>query len=229
MSASRQTDIVRFSNVGLSYDHSAETLSDITLSLAKGSFNFLTGPSGAGKSSLLKLTYLALKPSRGNIHLFGQDISLLSSQELQLMRQKIGVVWQNFGLIDHLNIFENTALPLRVQGQTRADYKADVIELLNWVGLGDNLDAYPPTLSGGEKQRVAIARAVITKPALLIADEPTGNVDPKMGRRLLRLFAEMNRTGTTVLIATHDRDLINEIPARVLSLREAHLHEEGLS
>ena len=211
--------------IGLRYGRGEEVLSDVSLDLAPGSFTFLTGQSGAGKSSLLKLSYLSLKPSRGLVHLFGQDVSALRPADMQRLRRRIGVVLQDFRLIDHLSVWENVALPLRVAGRTRAEYVPDVNELLNWVGLGHRVDALPPTLSGGEKQRCAIARAVIAKPDLLIADEPTGNVDPDIGARLLRLFAEMNRLGTTVLIATHDLGLIGEVPARTIHLSGGRLGE----
>lgn len=219
-------DILRFDRVGLRYGRGPEILSDIDLTLRGGSFNFITGPSGAGKSTLLKLIYLALQPSRGLVSLFGKDISQLSDKALGEMRRQIGVVWQDFSLIDHLSVYANVALPLRVQGVSPQTYDRNVRELLDWVGLGHRLDASPRTLSGGEKQRAAIARAVIAKPKLLIADEPTGNVDPDIGARLIRLFGEMNRLGTTVLIATHDRGLIDQVPARVLHLQEARLYEE---
>ena len=211
--------------IGLRYGRGPEVLSDVNLSLAPGSFTFLTGASGAGKSTLLKLSYLALKPSRGLVHLFGQDISALKPSDVQVLRRRIGVVLQDFRLIDHLSVWENVALPLRVAGKKRSDYRPDVDELLKWVGLGHRMNALPPTLSGGEKQRCAIARAVIGKPDLLIADEPTGNVDPEIGKRLLRLFAEMNRMGTTVLIATHDLALIEEISARTVHLADGVIGE----
>lgn len=204
-------------------------MSDIDLTLPRGSFTFLTGASGAGKSSLLKLSYLSLKPSRGLISLFGQDVSTLKQAQIQVLRRRIGVVLQDFRLIDHLSVFENVALPLRVAGQSRDAYIPDVTELLNWVGLGHRMDALPPTLSGGEKQRCAIARAVIAKPDLLIADEPTGNVDPQIGQKLIRLFAEMNRLGATVLIATHDIDLINTVSARTLYLEDGQLRDGSAS
>jgi cell division transport system ATP-binding protein len=218
-------DIISFRDVGLRYGRGPEILSDVSLSLPQGSFTFLTGPSGAGKSSLLKLCYLALTPSRGQITTFGKDSALLKNSEIQAVRRRIGVVLQDFTLIDHLSVFENVALPLRVTGVSRAQYSQDVTELLQWVGLGHRLQAFPPTLSGGEKQRAAIARAVIAKPKLLIADEPTGNVDPEIGRRLLRLFAEMNRVGTTVMIATHDIDLIQELDARVLRIEQGRVYK----
>ena len=218
-------DLVNFDRVGLRYGRGPEILVDATLDLPQGSFTFLTGPSGAGKTSLLKLCYLSLEPSRGLIRMFGRDAALLTAGEKQAIKRRIGVVLQDFHLIEHLSVYENVALPLRVAGQARSAYHQDVVELLDWVGLGHRLQAYPPTLSGGEKQRAAIARAVIAKPDLLIADEPTGNVDPDIGRRLLRLFAEMNRMGSTVLIATHDTHLINEIQARVLRIENGHIYK----
>lgn len=222
---SEGSDIIAFRDVGLRYGRGPEILSDVNLSLPQGSFSFLTGPSGAGKSSLLKLCYLALTPSRGHISVFGEDAALLDNRKTQAVRRRIGVVLQDFTLIDHLSVFENVSLPLRVSGQSRAQYTQDVTELLQWVGLGHRMQAFPPTLSGGEKQRAAIARAVIAKPNLLIADEPTGNVDPEIGRRLLRLFAEMNRMGTTVMIATHDIDLIQELDARVLRIEDGRIYK----
>ena len=203
-----QAPSVQMSGVAMRYGEGPEVLRDVDLTLEQGEFAFLTGPSGAGKSSLLKLMYLREQASRGLISLFGQDSAQLSDTDRPLIRRRIGVVLQDFDLIDHLSIFENVALPLRIHGVKRASYADDAVEILRWVGLGSRLDALPATLSGGEKQRVAIARAVIAKPDLLIADEPTGNVDPAMGARLIRLFEEMNRIGTTVLIATHDLDLI---------------------
>ncbi len=223
MGADAPPSAIRFTNVGLRYGRGPEILTDVNLDLPKGSFSFLTGLSGAGKSSLLKLCYMALTPSRGQIDVFGHDIATLDNKQSQILRRRIGVVLQDFTLIDHLSVFVNVALPLRVAGSNRSQYSQDVIELLQWVGLGHRLQAFPPTLSGGEKQRAAIARAVIAKPSLLIADEPTGNVDPNIGRRLLRLFAEMNRVGTTVLIATHDTHLIQEVDARVLRIEEGHV------
>lgn len=221
--------VVRFDRVGLRYDRGPEVLQDIDINLRAGSFNFLTGPSGAGKSSLLKLMYLALKPSRGLVSLFGHDIATQSVKDLELIRQRIGVVWQSFGLIDHLSVFDNVALPLRVQGAEHDNYAADVTDLLDWVGLGKKSHVMPATLSGGEKQRIAIARAVIAKPPLLIADEPTGNVDPQIGERLMRLFSEMNRMGTTVVIATHNRKLIDIVPGDIYHIQDAHLYQEVLS
>ena len=216
-------DLVNFERVALRYGRGPEVLSDATLDLPQGSFTFLTGPSGAGKSTLLKLCYLSLIPSRGLIRMFGRDSALLTNSERQAIKRRVGVVLQDFHLIEHLSVYENVALPLRVSGQSRASYNDDVVELLQWVGLGHRMQALPPTLSGGEKQRCAIARAVIAKPDLLIADEPTGNVDPEIGRRLLRLFSEMNRMGTTILIATHDTHLIDELHARVLRIENGQI------
>jgi cell division transport system ATP-binding protein len=216
--------VVRFENVGMRYGLGPEVLRDISFSLESGAFHLLTGPSGAGKTSLLKLIYLAERPSRGMISMFGRDTSAMPREELPPLRRRIGVVFQDFRLLDHLTVLENVALPRRVMGQTEAQYRADVEELLAWVGLGNRLNAKPPTLSGGEKQRVAIARAVVAKPELLLADEPTGNVDPDIGGRIMRLFIELNRLGTSMLIATHDQRIIERLPAtRVLKLSEGRL------
>ncbi len=214
------TPVVRLENVGLRYGRGTEVLSDVSLTLARGSFHFLTGPSGAGKTSLLKLLYLGHPPSRGSVALFGRDARGLTRADKVEMRRRIGVVFQEFGLLDHLDVFENVALPLRVAGGDRAAYGEDVSDLLRWVGLGQRMRAHPATLSGGEKQRTAIARAVVGKPELLLADEPTGNVDPEMGRRLIRLFVELNRLGAAVLVATHDPELVRAVDAPVLKLED---------
>ena len=218
-----QDAVVALQRVSLSYGRGPEILSDINFALMPGSFSFLTGASGAGKSSLLKLLYLAHAPTSGLVSVFGHNLSDLPSQEIQLLKRRIGVVSQDYELIPHLSIFENAALPLRATGQDRQTYQANTKELLDWVGLGEKLHHAPETLSGGEQQRVAIARAVMTKPEILIADEPTGNVDPEMGRRLLRLFLEMNRSGTTVLIATHDHGLLDQIQADRYHLEDGQL------
>jgi cell division transport system ATP-binding protein len=203
--------IVKFENVGLRYGTGAETLSDLSFSLRDGGFYFLTGPSGAGKTSLLKLLYLALRPSRGLIRIFGEDIVTMPRGRLPGFRRRIGVVFQDFRLVPHLSTFDNVALPLRVAGVEDKDLETPVREMLAWVGLADRASARPATLSGGEQQRVAIARAVIGRPELLVADEPTGNVDPEMARRLLFLFASLNKLGTTIIVATHDLHLLTEI------------------
>ncbi len=199
--------MVRFENVGMRYGAGPEVLRDISFALEPGSFHFLTGPSGAGKSSLLRLLYLAHRPSRGLITLFGRDIATTARHELPALRRRIGVVFQDFRLLDHLTAFENVALPLRIAGLGNG-VRGPVSEMLDWVGLGDRLDDSPSTLSGGEQQRVAICRAVITKPSLLIADEPTGNVDDIVGFRLMRLFEELHKSGTTVVVATHNQALV---------------------
>ena len=217
--------MVRFENVGMRYGSGPEVLKDVTFVLEAGSFTYLTGLSGAGKTTLLKLIYLAEPPSRGLITLFGHDLSTARRRDLPPLRRRIGVVFQDFRLLDHLSTFDNVALPLRLAGKRGASHAHDVKELLAWVGLGDRLDARPATLSGGEQQRVAIARAVVARPDLLIADEPTGNVDPEMGARLIRLLAELNRLGTTVLIATHDRALIEATRGREMRLVDGRLVE----
>ena len=204
--------VVQFESVGLRYGTGAEVLRDLDFTLSKGSFYFLAGASGAGKTSLLKLLYLAQRPTRGRIRLFGEDLSEAPRDALPDFRRRIGVVFQDFRLIRHLSAYDNVALPLRIAGRDEGEIHAAVREMLEWVGLGDRAGARPATLSGGEQQRVAIARAVITKPDLLVADEPTGNVDAEMARRLLHLFGALNDLGTTVVVATHDLGLIASNP-----------------
>lgn len=203
-----------------------EILKDVSFSLAPRSFQFLTGPSGAGKTTLIRLLFLSLRPTRGIVSMFGRDVTTLPQREVPLFRRRIGVVFQDFRLLDHLTTYENVALPLRVLGRAEADYRPDVVELLRWVGLGERMHAHPPVLSGGEKQRAAIARALITQPELLLADEPTGNVDPPLARRLLRLFLELNRLGTSVVIATHDYALMDQVDAPRLVLSDGRLEVE---
>jgi cell division transport system ATP-binding protein len=205
--AGEASPVVRFENVGMRYGTGPEVLRDLSLYLPPGSFHFLTGASGAGKSTLLRLIYLAERPTRGLISLFDKDMSRLKRRALAPIRRQIGVVFQDFRLLDHLSAFDNVALPLRVAGAPETRIRDNVTELLQWVGLADKLAARPPTLSGGQQQRIAIARAVIARPQLLLADEPTGNVDDAMALRLLRLFEEMNRLGTTVVLATHNEGL----------------------
>lgn len=218
--------MITFENVGLRFDHGPEVLKDLSFRIDPGSFHFLTGPSGSGKTSLLRLLLLSLKPSRGKISLFGEDSSTLTQKRLLELRRHIGIVFQDFRLLNHLTTFENVSLPLRVLGQSVEEYRADVEELLDWVGLGDRMHVHPAVLSGGEKQRAAIARAVISKPDILLADEPTGNVDPDLSQRLLRLFVELNRMGTTILIATHELGLIEQygFPSMVLNEGELIIH-----
>ena len=217
--------MVRFENVGLRYQMGAEILRDISFEIAPRTFQFLTGPSGAGKTTLLRLILLSLAPTRGLITLFGHDAALLDKTAITEVRRKVGVVFQDFRLLDHLTTYQNVALPLRVQERDEASYRAEVTELLSWVGLGERMHAYPPVLSGGEKQRAAIARALIMRPELLLADEPTGNVDPSLARRLMRLFSELHKSGTSVVIATHDLALMDQFDgARRLVLGDGRLH-----
>ena len=216
--------MIRFENVGLRYGLGPEILRDLTFRIDARSFQFLTGPSGAGKTSLLRMLFLALRPTRGLITMFDQDTATLSKDSRATMRRRIGLVFQDFRLLDHMSTYENVALPLRVLGKAEAEYRSEVVELLHWVGLGERIGAMPPILSGGEKQRAAIARAVIARPQLLLADEPTGNVDPNLGQRLLRLFIELNKSGTSVVIATHDIALMDEFDARRLVLHDGRLH-----
>ncbi|MGY9019070.1 MAG: cell division ATP-binding protein FtsE [Alphaproteobacteria bacterium] len=201
-------DVIRFQNVGVRYGLGPEILHDVSMRLEEGSLHFLTGASGAGKSSLLRLMYLANQPSRGLVSLFGHDIATTPRRDLPGLRRQVGVVFQNFRLIDHLTAMENVALPLRVAGASESQIREHVPELLNWVGLSDQIDARPSTLSGGQKQRVAIARAIIARPKLLLADEPTGNVDDHIAMRLMHLFEELNKIGTTVVVATHNKALV---------------------
>ena len=219
-----ENGVIRFENVGLRYGLGPEVLRDLDFEIDGHSFQFLTGPSGAGKTSLLRLMLLSLRPTRGLISMFDHDTATLSKDGKASLRRRIGIVFQDFRLLDHITTYENVALPLRVLGQEEADHRSQVVELLQWVGLGDRMAALPPVLSGGEKQRAAIARAVIARPQLLLADEPTGNVDPNLGQRLLRLFVELNKSGTAVIIATHDIALMDQYDARRLVLHEGRLH-----
>jgi cell division transport system ATP-binding protein len=216
--------VIRFENVGLRYGLGSEVLRDLTFEIAPHSFQFLTGPSGAGKTSLLRLLFLSVKPTRGLINLFGHDIASLEKDELSALRRRIGIVFQDFRLLDHMTTYENVALPLRILGKKETSYRNEVMELLHWVGLGERMWAMPPVLSGGEKQRAAIARAVIARPEILLADEPTGNVDPSLAQRLLRLFVELHKTGTSIVVATHDIALMDQFDARRLVIHDGRLH-----
>lgn len=216
-------NVMDFTGVGLRYGQGPEILKEIKFSLPKSSFHFLTGESGAGKSSLLSLMYLALSPTRGQINVFGTNTNSAKRQELFSIRRKIGVVFQDFRLLDHLSALENVALPLRVAGMRDEEIKKQVIELLSWVGLENHIQANPPTLAGGQQQRVAIARAVINRPDLLLADEPTGNVDSKMAARLMRFFVELNKLGTTIVIATHSEEIIRKFNFPRLHLSSGRL------
>ena len=216
----------------LRYGNGPEILKRISLQFDPGSYHFLLGPSGAGKSSLLRMMFLAQRPSEGRVALFGRDVAGLNRRETAVMRRRIGVVFQDFRLLDHLTARENVALPLRISGQTgsRAEKgrsEKEVEELLTWVGLAEHMDALPPTLSGGQQQRVAIARAVIARPSLLLADEPTGNLDDRMAVRLLYLFEELNKIGTTVVIATHNESLVRRFPHPITRLRDGAVEDAG--
>ncbi|WP_338665056.1 ATP-binding cassette domain-containing protein [Pararoseomonas sp. SCSIO 73927] len=217
--------MVRFTRVGLRYpdptrggEGERETLRDLSFTLPQGSFTWLTGPSGAGKTSLLRLMQLAMRPTRGEVEVLGAPLSRARRADLPKLRRRIGAVFQEFRLLPYLTAFDNVALPLRLAGRAEASLRPDVAEMLRWVGLEDRADSLPQQLSGGEQQRVAIARAVVTRPALLVADEPTGNLDAVQARRLLLLLAEMNRLGATVVVATHSRDLIAQHPGGVMRL-----------
>ena len=216
--------VIEMQNVGIRYGQGPEILSDIKLSLKKGSFHFLTGKSGAGKTSLLSMMYLAQKPSRGILKVFGKNINFTHRDNLAMLRRRIGVVFQDFRLLEHLSAFDNVALPLRVCGMEEREVRKRVSELLKWVELDRHMMDTTATLSGGEKQRVAIARAVINRPDLLLADEPTGNVDNDIAPKLMKLFVELNKLGTTVVIATHSEKLINDFAYPRLHLQDGSLH-----
>jgi cell division transport system ATP-binding protein len=218
--------LVRFENVGLRYGLGTEILRDLSFDIKPRSFQFLSGPSGSGKTTLLRMMLATLKPTRGLVHLFGEDVGRMDKDKVTVLRRKVGIVLQDFRLLDHLTTYENVALPLRVQGKNEDSYRMEVIELLRWVGLGDRLHVPPTILSGGEKQRAAIARALIGRPELLLADEPTGNVDPVLAKRLVRLFIELNKLGTAIVMATHDWALMEQIPERRLVLTDGRLRIE---
>ena len=220
----RDVKLVRFDNVGLRYGMGPEVLKNISFHIAPHSFQFLTGPSGSGKTTLLKLVLQQLQPTRGTITLFSRSSTSITQDDLAGIRRRIGIIFQDFRLLDHLTTYENVALPLRVQGKSEDSYRSEVIELLRWVGLGERMHVPPIVLSGGEKQRAAIARALIVRPELLLADEPTGNVDPPLARRLLRLFVELNKLGTAIVLATHDFSLMDQFDARRIVLAEGQVH-----
>ena len=215
--------VVDFHRVFLKYENGHSVLKNIQFSLDKGSFHFVTGASGAGKTSLLKMMYLATRPTSGRLQIFGQDLSKISRSKLPLFRRRIGVVFQDFRLLENLTTFDNVALPLRIIGMNEKEIKRRVSELLSWVGLENCMNELPQSLSGGEKQRIAIARAVINKPDLLLADEPTGNVDDAMAARILHLFLELNRLGTTLVIATHNQSLVRQFNKPQLHLSQGNV------
>ncbi len=220
----KSTPILELNRVAMRYGTGREILHDINLSLNPGAFYFVTGESGAGKSSLLKLFYLAHPPSKGSMRLFGSNVTSLNRDQLAALRRKIGVVFQDFRLLDHLTVFENVALPLRLQGAFNSASLSNVKELLKWVGLSDYASVKPAVLSGGQKQSAAIARAVIARPRLLLADEPTGNLDDRLADRLMSLFEELNRHGATVIIASHNDQLINKMGHPVIRLEAGAIY-----
>ena len=215
--------MIRLENVGMRYGRGPEVLRDVTFELAPGSFQFVTGSSGAGKTSLMRLLFLGHRPSRGKVMAFGEDVSVMKRSRLARLRRKIGVVFQDFRLIDRLTARENVALPLKIAGAAQRDIDGPVGEMLDWVGLGRRLDTRPPELSGGEKQRVAIARAVIARPQLLLADEPTGSMDPENERRVMRLFEALNGLGAAVVVATHDERMTQEFEQPRLAVEGGRL------
>lgn len=222
--------MIELDNLGYNYG-GGELLSNVSMQLGSGSFHFLTGPSGAGKTTLLKLCYGALTPTSGRVRAFNMDVKGLDRDQMALLRRRVGVVHQDCRFLDHLSLKENIALPLTVSGRPLDQEEANLHELMSWVGLNDRMDARPPELSGGERQRAALARAVILSPDVIIADEPTGNVDWEMSQRLLRLLVELNHMGKTILVATHDLPLIraakNQVQARVLRISNRQVHQAG--
>jgi len=218
--------LIKFEHVGLRYGVGPEVLSDVNFILEPGSFHFLSGPSGAGKTSLMKLMFLGMKPTRGLVSMFDHNINDMERPKLAKIRRRIGVVFQEFRLLPHLSTFDNVALPLRILGRPEREVRNNVNELLDWVGLGDSTNALPLTLSGGQQQRVAIARAVIARPKLLLADEPTGNLDDEIGMRLMNLFDQLNRMGTTIVIATHSQHIMDKFEHPRMTLDSGHLKIE---
>jgi cell division transport system ATP-binding protein len=222
--------VIELENVGYSYG-GGELLNDISVKLSPGSFHFLTGPSGSGKTTLMKLCYGALLPTTGHVRMFDTDVRALTRDDVAMLRRRVGVVHQDCQFLDHLSVLENLALPLVTSGRDVAGETQNLNELLNWVGLSNRADALPPELSGGERQRAALARAVIMSPDVVLADEPTGNVDWDMSQRLLRLLVELNKMGKTILIATHDLALIRaakkDIQARVLRISNKRVQLAG--
>ncbi len=224
--------MIRFEHVGLSYPgpgrgQPAAVLHDLSFTVPEGAFRWLLGPSGAGKTSVLRLMYLAIRPSAGRLTLLGTEIARAGRRQLPALRRRIGVVFQDFRLLPHLSAFDNVALPLRIAGRPEGQIRADVAEMLRWVGLAGKLESPPETLSGGEQQRIAIARAVIARPRLLLADEPTGNLDDAQAERLMRLFNELVRLGTTVVVATHNEALVARHAAPALRLDHGRLVAHG--
>lgn len=217
--------MITLEHVAMEYLPGQPILRDVSFSLERNSFNFLTGPSGTGKSTLLSLLSFQLRATSGKMQMFGEDVTNVPRHELPFLRRRVGIVLQDYRLLNHMTIAENVALPLKVCGETKDVIADKVAELLDWVGLEDHHNAYPATLSGGQKQRAAIARAVITKPDILLADEPTGNLDAELALRFMYLFEGLNQNGTTVLLATHDQHLISLFKYPVLRLKDGKLQK----
>ncbi len=215
--------MIKFEHVSMSYIPGEDILHDISLELKKGSFHFLTGKSGSGKSTLLSLLWMQRRAAEGRIYMFGQDVSNLPRENLPQLRRKVGIVLQDYRLLEHLTIGENVGLPLKVIGESPKDIEAKVRELMAWMEIPDYYDAYPRTLSGGQKQRAAIARAVVTNPEILLADEPTGNLDSELAIKFMYLFEQLNKMGTTILFATHDQHLVSSFDYPVLRLKNGKL------
>jgi cell division transport system ATP-binding protein len=215
--------MLRLEHVAMRYDGGREVLRDVNLTLRRGEFVFAVGPSGAGKTSLLRLLALLHRPSAGRLRVFDEDVAGLSQERLAPLRRRIGVVFQDVRLLDHLSVFDNAALPLRISGGRDAELGNGVFEMLSWLGLGDVIDAKPGTLSMGQRQLVSVTRAVITRPSLLLCDEPTANIDRKLARRLIHLFTQLSRHGTTVVLATHSADLVERFPHPIVRLAGGRL------
>lgn len=215
--------MIRLEHVGMEYIPGEEVLRDISLELKRGSFHFLTGPSGTGKSTLLSLLWLQRRASHGNVHMFGENVTNIPRERLPFLRRRIGIVLQDYRLLNHLTIAENVGLPLKVAGETPKQIEEKVRELLEWMEIPEYYDAFPHVLSGGQKQRAAIARAVVTNPEILLADEPTGNLDSELALKFMYLFESLNKMGTTVLFATHDAHLISQFSYPTLRLKDGML------